>query len=198
MLLEESARLRWRFAVDGEEGFRSRASQYFDEFRSRRRKAINLLTGSGVPRQDAENLFSLPSSVRTATVPSNPARRGRTPIPSIGQMLREMGVAFGFAEPGWLEVAYSLLSQVTHSTPIGLLHTIRVRDGQWHGNEVSPEMLALALDVTCIGSAHMIGHSALILTDSSSEAHSYRRHLATKAAAVHRHARQVHGLDWTA
>jgi hypothetical protein len=106
-----------------------------------------------------------------------------------------MGEAFGFDEPDWLEVAYSLLSQVTHSTPIGLLHTIRVRNGEWRGNEISPEMLALALDVTCLGSASMIGHSALILTNLSSEAHAYRADLSAKAAEVHQHARLVHGLD---
>lgn len=194
MLLEESARLRWRFAVAGEERFRARASQYFDEFRSRRRKAINLLTGSGVSHRDAEHLFALPSNVQVVS-PHDRVAPHRTPLPSIRPMLREMGSAFGFAEPGWLEVAYSLLSQVTHSTPIGLLHTIRRRDGGWHGNEISPEMLALALDVTCLGSAYMIGHSALILTNLSPEAHVYRRALAVKAAEVHQHARLVHGLD---
>jgi hypothetical protein len=47
-----------------------------------------------------------------------------------------------------------MLSQVAHSTPIGLLHTVRFREQTWHGNDVGPEMLGLALDKACLGSAH--------------------------------------------
>jgi hypothetical protein len=50
--------------------------------------------------------------------------RGRTPLPTISSMLKEMGAASD--ESGWLDVAYSLLSQITHSTPIGHLHVVRV------------------------------------------------------------------------
>lgn len=71
-------------------------------------------------------------------------------------------------------MAYSLLSQITHSTPIGHLHTVRFRDGIWHGNELTPEVLGLALDTACLGSAHLIGLSAVILTNMSSEAFQYR------------------------
>ena len=71
-------------------------------------------------------------------------------------------------DPGWLVVAYSLLSQVTHATTLGCLHTVRFGDDEiWHGNELSPELMALSLDVTCIASAYLIGHSLLILTELS-------------------------------
>ena len=108
-------------------------------------------------------------------------------------MLGEMGAPY--PEPGWLQVAYSLLSQITHSSPIGHLHTVRVRDDTWHGNELSPEMLSLALDTACLGSAHLIGRSAVILTDISSEALRYQKHLLREAMIVHDAARVVHGLD---
>jgi hypothetical protein len=104
-------------------------------------------------------------------------------------------IARDACEPGWLEAAYSLLSQITHSTPIGHLHTVRFRDGIWPGNELSPEMLSVALDAACLGSAHLIGISAVLLTDVGGEALQYRQGLVREAAMVHNAARFVHGLD---
>lgn len=145
-----------------------------------------------MPRADAERIFALPRNVCIVT-PNDAIARGRVPLPKISSMLREMGAPY--PEPGWLEVAYSLLSQITHSTPIGHLHTVRFRDGIWHGNELSPEMLSLALDTACLGSAHLIGLSAVILTDMSNEALRYQENLLRETATVHNAARLVHGLD---
>jgi hypothetical protein len=72
---------------------------------------------------------------------------------------------------------------------------VRFYDGVWHGNELSPEMLSLTLDTACLGSAHLIGLSAVLLTDMSSEARQYRENLLREAAKVHNAARLVHGLD---
>jgi hypothetical protein len=192
MLLEEAARLIWRFSVPDDAAFRARAKQYFDEYRARQKKTIDLLAGSGVPRADAERIFARPSNVLTVT-PDDEIDRGRTRLPTISSMLREMGARY--PEPGWLEVAYSLLSQITHSTAIGHLHAVRVREGIWTGNELSPEMLSLALDTACLGSAHLIGKSAMILTNLSSEAFRYHETLLRQADTVHNAARFVHGLD---
>lgn len=191
MLLEEAARLVWRFSVS-EEAFEARAKQFFDEYRARQKKTIDMLAGSGVPRADARRIFARPRSVHIVT-PNEEIAKGRRQLPSISSMLREMGAPY--PEPGWLDVAYSLLSQITHSTPIGHLHTVRFRDGIWHGNELSPEMLSLALDTACLGSAHLIGLSAVILTDAGSAARRYREDLLREASNVHIAARMVHGLD---
>lgn len=126
MLLEEAARLIWRFSVPDEGTFKSRAKQFFDEFRARQKKTVDMLVGSGVSRADAQRIFARPRNVQNVT-PIDEIAKGRTRLPSINSMLREMGAPF--PEPGWLEVAYSLLSQITHSTPIGHLHTVRCRDG---------------------------------------------------------------------
>lgn len=192
MLLEEAARLLWRFSVPDPEEFKARARQYFNEYRFRRRKAVNALINGGVPRADAQRIFALPGNVRIDT-PLDEIARGRTPIPTISSMLKEMGAASD--EPGWLDAAYSLLSQITHSTPIGHLHVVRVHEGNWSGNELSPEMLALALDTACLGSAHLIGISTLLLTDMSHEALQYRERLLRAAGGVHNAARMVHFLD---
>lgn len=75
------------------------------------------------------------------------------------------------------------------------MHTMRVRDGVWHGGELTPEMLALALDTACLASAHLIGLSALVLTNMSGEAQLYHQGLKRRAGRVHRAAQLVHGLD---
>ena len=155
-------------------------------------KTIDILAGSGVARADAERIFELPSNVQVVP-PHHDIARGREPLPSVSSLLRAMGEPF--EEPGWLDVAYSLLSQITHSTPIGHMHTMRVRDGIWHGGELTPEMLALTLDTACLASAHLIGLSTMVLTNMSSEAQAYREGLLRLAGRVHRAAQLVHGLD---
>jgi hypothetical protein len=130
MLLEEAARLLWRFSIPREAGFKARAKQYFDEYRARRKKTIDMLVGSGVARADAERIVELPSNVQVVT-PHDEIAKGRERLPSISSLLRAMGKPY--EEPGWLDVAYSLLSQITHSTPIGHMHTMRVRYGIWPG-----------------------------------------------------------------
>lgn len=192
MLLEEAARMVWRFSVPGEAEFMARAKQYFDEYRARRKKTIDMLVSSGVPRAEAERIFELPSNVQVVT-PHDEIAKGRKPLPSISSSLRAMGEPF--EEPGWLDVAYSLLSQITHSTPIGHMHTMRVRDDVWHGGELTPEMLALALDTACLASAHLIGLSAMVLMNMSGEAQLYYQGLKRRAGRVHRAAQLVHGLD---
>ena len=70
----------------------------------------------------AERMFNLPANVLVMT-PLDDIARGREPLPSISSLLR--GMSDFFEEPGWLDVAYSLLSQITHSTAIGQMHTVR-------------------------------------------------------------------------
>lgn len=192
MLLEEAARLHWRFSVTEDE-FAARATQYFDEFRYRRNKTTKLLIGNGVGKRDAERLFELPSRV-VAPLPKPPTK-GRKPIPTTASLIDEFGAATQARDPGWLRVAYSLLSQVTHATSLGSLHTIYFgEDEKWYINELTPEMLALSLDVACIASGYLIGHSSLILTEISSDGISFRNGLRLAASRVHAAARDVHGL----
>lgn len=194
MLLEEAARLRWRFSMTDEKAFAARATQYFDEFRAHQRMTINKLRGNGVPAEAANRLFKLPSFVQSP--PAKPPMKNRKKIPHLRTLLREFGQATQPRDPGWVVVAYSLLSQVTHATTLGCLHTVRYDDDDdiWHGNELSPELLALSLDVACIGGAYLIGHSALVLTELSDAAKRFRSSLLDGASRVHHEARYIHGL----
>lgn len=192
MLLEEAARHAWRYQDGNPTKFTARATQYFDEYRQKQKKTIDILAGNGVPLKDAKALFALPANVKTPTVPRR-VRKNREKLPSIAAMLADLGEPF--AEPGWLQVAYSLLSQVTHATPVGLMHSLRWNGETWAGNELSPEMLGLALDVACLSSAVLIGYSAVILTGGTPSAIEYRSALGASAMSVHRAGQLVHGLD---
>ena len=191
-LLEEAARTHWRYSA-GQTLFEARATQFFDEFRARRIKAINRFQSDGIGRQAAEQFFSLPGFVEPSTITLAP-RPGRQPIPSVTSMIRDLGV--GFAEPGWLVVAYAILSQATHATPLGLLQGLNVSSrGTLGQGSLTPQMLALSLDVACLAGAVTLGVAALALTDVSDEARDYRLRLSAAAANVHDRARLVHGLD---
>lgn len=190
MLLEEAARFRWLTSETRENEFMARSKRYFDEFRSRKKKTISLLTSNGVPTPVARKLLELPSNVFEG--PDDVAKN-RERFPSIEDMLLVLGEPY--SEPGWLSVAYSLLSQVTHSTPIGVLHLLTNREETVHLGEATPEMLGLALDVACLSSAHLLGLGAVFLTHGSPEAVAYSNELHRLAMGVHNAARWVHGLD---
>ncbi|WP_203754608.1 hypothetical protein [Cellulomonas chitinilytica] len=190
-LLEEAARLHWRYSVQGDEALMARAKQYFDEHRYRQRKTIRTLAGHGIKSADAARLFNLPSHV--VTPPGvNDIAKNRLPVPSLASMLRSFSA--DAEKPGWLEAAYALLSQVTHATPLGHLHCLRYRD-EWEPNELSSEMFALALDVTALGSAHLVSTMGLMLNDVSPAAQANVVPLRAGAVAVHLAARRIHGLD---
>ena len=72
------------------------------------------MVGAGLPGPTVARHFDAPPNV-TFLTPADQPSKGRTPIPTIGAMLPDLGAPF--PEPGWLELAYSLLSQVVHSTP---------------------------------------------------------------------------------
>ncbi|SCE61079.1 hypothetical protein GA0115253_109028 [Streptomyces sp. Termitarium-T10T-6] len=191
MLLEEAARFTWLAQdVEDEEAFAQRSTRYFDEFRARKKKTIALFSSNGVARTAAARLFEPPGNVVAGP---EAVSKGRQPLPSIDEMLLQLGAPY--PEPGWLPVAYSLLSQVTHSTPVGLVHMARYREDTLSAHDISPEMLALALDVACLGSARLLGMSGLILTHGSDEARQYAFGLEKHALAVHDAARLVHWLD---
>ena len=192
-LLEEAARTHWRFTEPDENAFRQRATQFFDEFRARRIKTINLLIGGGVPRSAAEDFLALPSYVDPSTI-SSTITPGRVPIPSITEMLHQLSAQY--PEPGWMTVAYSLLSQATHATPLGDLHLIGVDDrGMLSGGTISNEILGLSVDTACTSSAVILGLSALLFSEGSQDAVEYRNRLTIAGLKVHDAARLVHGLD---
>ncbi|MFJ7593426.1 DUF4259 domain-containing protein [Streptomyces sp. NPDC097617] len=163
MLLEEAGRSAWLTQdPQNKDAFVQRSAQYFNEFRAKKKSTIAAFAGNGVALAAATRLLKMPDHVIEGP---ETITKGRTRLPSVDKMLLLMGA--NFPEPGWLSAAYSLLSQVTHSTPIGLMHMTSYRDHVLTAGAISPEMLALALDVACLGSATLIGGSGLMLTQGS-------------------------------
>lgn len=191
-LLEEAARLHWRYSVSGEDAIKARAKQYFDEYRHRQRKTIHTLAGHGIKKSVAMKLLEFPSNVLLPPGVDTIAKN-RQPIPTVAAMLRSFSEQD--EEPRWLEAAYALLSQVTHPTPLGYLHCLRYVDEAWLPNELSSEMLALTLDVASLGSAHCVSITGLMLNDLSPAAKANVARLRAAAHAVHLAARRIHGLD---
>jgi len=192
MLLEEAARHYWRTNTTSTVEYEARATRYFDEYRARAKKTVDLLAGNGVPRKDALRIMDLPNNANVVGHTTS-VTKGRVPTPTIASMLRDLGT--DFPEPGWFEVAYSFLSQTTHATPLGYLHSVRFTDGTWQANAMSPEMLGLALDVACLSSARLISHSVLVFSNLTQDSKDYRIALFRAAMKVHSSARLLHGLD---
>ncbi|GGB31673.1 hypothetical protein GCM10011492_22900 [Flexivirga endophytica] len=194
-LLEEAARMNWRYNDPGLAP--ARAKQYFDEHRFMERKTIRTLAGRGINKKDALRLFSMPANV---LVPpgADAIAKNREPLPSTASMLRNLGA--GANDPGWFETAYGLLSQITHATPLGMLHNVRYiegdsGEGQWVPNQLSGEMMALTLDVAALAGAQLVGTGGALMSDLSQDAKEIYFRLHAVAAEIHRRARLIHGLD---
>lgn len=94
-----------------ESAFKTRAKQFFDEYRAREKRRGDTLTGSGVLRTDALRIFARPGNV--LMVHPDDESQGES-APALHRQ-DAPGDGSPYPEPGWLEVAYSLLSQITHS-----------------------------------------------------------------------------------
>lgn len=192
LVLEEAARTAWRYADPDPAMFEKRAVQYFDEYRARQKRTIGQLVGRGVRATAAAAFFEMPSYVDTsrATVTISP---GREPLPDVASMVRQM--SHELSDNSWLELAYSLLSQVTHTTPLGLLHSARFQHGRIIIGGTSREMTALSLDVLCLAGARILGVTGMFLRNLDVPSKEWRDALMRQAAIVHDAARRVHGLD---
>ena len=190
MLLEEAARFHWIGSMPAKGEIDDRVARFHDDLRARRAKAIAAFSSHGVPHAKVMQFFSLPSQV-VVRLSGNEHQKPREPLPSVREMLIEMSA--DAPERGWLDIAYSILSQVMHSTPVGHLHFLRSQRGNF--GEITPEIAGLALDVTCLGSAILLGMTTMMLMDNSDEAYRYALGLHRLSVDVHNFGRLAHGLD---
>jgi hypothetical protein len=103
----------------------------------------------------------------------------------------------------WTRLAYSLLSQATHHTPMGALHTVELEGSTVVSGSVSPQFEALSLDAGCLGAVWLwTGLAPLLIgapTIDGDEFDPYRyREWAERVRAayrqVHAAAAPLHGL----
>ncbi|WP_142057746.1 hypothetical protein [Pseudarthrobacter sp. B4EP4b] len=153
LLLELGARIAWQTHRLSVQEIENRYIAVMDDATYRKKSMIDQLQNRGVAPEISERLF-YPLGRGNFAVDNMRTPNGtkRPSLASPAEQLRTLDI--GFAEPGWVELAYKLLSNGVHATPLGMLHTISgyydsVPASQW----CSPEMMALALDTACLGAA---------------------------------------------
>lgn len=197
MLLEEAGRTWWFGDAYGDDDeLRRRYVAIADEETARRARLRKRLSGhGGVARPAVAALLDPLPSERVPSLDTRRTAKGQTPpvVPSPTALMREF--SRDHAEPGWTVLAYGLLSQITHATPLGLIHCCDDEDGT--GRRLSPEMTALAVDAVCLGAAATLPSSAAVfsLAGGLDDVTAWTRELRMAAAAVHDAARPVHFLD---
>ena len=173
MLLEAAGRAMWMSAPG--EGSVSTAELWrryvavADDETARRATLRRALAADGVSSEVVSKLLEpLPKGqVQSVDRRRTPAHE-RSPrlSPPFEQMLL---LGQGFPEEGWLDLAYSLLSQIAHSTGLGLLHCL-ARESSGGERALSEEMLALAADVACLGAARAVAPLARLICYQQSTA----------------------------
>ena len=106
-----------------------------------------------------------------------------------------LSLGAGFPETGWFDLAYSLLSQVAHGTPLGMLHATSRQNGD--ALAMSYEMCALVADAACIGVTQVLGPFGMVLghVNGLEDVREWLHELNECAAKVHRAAQPLHFLD---
>jgi hypothetical protein len=192
MLLEAGARATWTFN-DGQK-VEGRYALIRNEGTHKRAALRQKLRSQGVPDHVIDALLS-PLSKQLAPdhdkVRTLPAGTPDKQPPPIEQLLR---LGMGFAEEGWLALAYSLLSQVTHLTPLGVLHATARETPLGPG--LSHEMTALAVDVAVLGViTSALPHAHLVAAEAGRDIRDWDRSMRVAAAKIHNAARLLHFLD---
>lgn len=163
MLLEQGSELSWRSADSSDEELLSRYVAVMNDATDRK-KALEqrLLTRTSSTKAVEELLYPLGRkghAVDTRRTPANEAP-SRPPSPSVHLNALELGLS----EPSWGALAYKLLTQAAHATPLGLLHSVARVDPETGNAALSHEMTALSIDTACIGAALTFRSLAPLIT----------------------------------
>jgi hypothetical protein len=153
-----------------------------------------LLDAGTTPTSVAKLLDTLPASPPLAIDRRRTPAHLRAPRPE-RPAVQLVQLGSDAAEEHWYEVAYSLLSQVVHATPLGEMHLqARVRGDV---RQLSHEMTALSADVACLSTAALVGPLAGLLahTYGLGDVAAWSGDLYEAAGQVHAIARLVHFLD---
>ena len=151
MLLEQGSELAWRTADTADAELASRYAMVMDDATDRKKSLEQKLLSRTSSRLGVEKLlYPLgrgPFAVDHRRSPQN--QKSRPPAPGV----HLDALNLGDAEPNWGGLAYKLLTQVAHATPLGVLHVV-ARQIPGSGNPaLSHEMAALTIDAACIGAA---------------------------------------------
>lgn len=201
-LVEEAA--RWDWSLDGQlsedEKVRRGNGLMLDMKRSRRR-ILRAASNAGLTPA-AVRAFVEPNGFDVLDLTSGSA--GGEPVPMSPTAALSAIRTRGRETSGWLVTAYSALSQVTHQTPLGVMHAFESDGTNAAAGPLSGPMEALAIDTACTAAARLLWCLGPLLVggrrgrdeaifDPPAYA-SWREESAALAAEVHRLAAPVHGV----
>jgi len=151
MLLEQGSELSWRFSDPSDSELLKRYQSHMDDATDRK-KALESSLRTRTSSVDAIERLLYPRGRGNFAIDNRrmPNSQPAT-IPSPQKHLSELDM--GDAEPYWFELAYKLLTQAAHATPLGLLHAVARLDRETGQPTLSHEMTALSIDAACIGAA---------------------------------------------
>ncbi|SDQ03696.1 hypothetical protein [Arthrobacter crystallopoietes] len=194
MLLEQGSELAWRFSDSSDSELVKRYQAHMDDATDRKKALENRLRTRTSSAAAIEKLlyprgrgsFAIDTRRMPDSQPAEP--------PSPQEHLNELSL--GVAEPNWGELAYKLLTQAAHATPLGVLHSVARIDRSSGQPSLSHEMTALSLDTACIGAALVMrGLSPLITNQAGLPSPlDWLLELFQAAGDVHNNAQRIHCL----
>lgn len=195
MLLEQGSELSWRSADPSDEELLARYVAVMDDATDRK-KALEqkLLTRTSSTRAVEELLYPLGRNGFAV----DRRRRSANDVPNRppSPKMHLNALALGVAEPNWGDLAYKLLTQAAHATPLGLLHSVARLDPSTGNPALSHEMTALSIDTACIGSALTFQSLAplIALQAGLPSPREWLKELFEAVVDVHRDAQLIHFL----
>lgn len=195
MLLEQGSEISWRFADTSDEELRARYVAHMDDATVRKQKLEQRLL-LRTPSAAAVEVLLYPRGRKEFAVDrrrsSASQKPPRPPAPNLHLNALELGVS----EPNWGPLAYKLLTQAVHATPLGLLHSVARTDTETGNPALSHEMTALSIDTACIGSALTFRALAPLICRQAGLPlpRPWLRQLFSAAANVHWRAQKLHFL----
>lgn len=201
-VVEEAARWDWSLDVQLSEDEKvRRANGLLLDMKRSRRRILRAASSAGVT----------PTSVRTFVEPNGfdvldlaSGSDGGEPVPMSPTTALSSIRTRGREASGWLVTAYSVLSQVTHQTPLGVMHAFESDGTNAAAGPLSGPMEALAIDTACTAAARLLwclgpllmgglrGRDGAVFDPPAY--YAWREESAALAAEVHRLAAPVHGV----
>jgi len=201
-LVEEAARWEWALNGSDEDTQLGRANGLWRDLVHSRRRIERAITKDGLGAV-ACRPFTRPGGFDVADLAVGSGHGDLVPD-AVTTALEAIRPAADGEPRAWLAPAYSLLSQITHHTPVGVMHA-QARDGDdISSGALTPIMESLVVDCAATGAAVLFRHLGVLLigsTISDSEERfdpdRYRTWVASleaTAGEIHQLAAPIHGL----
>jgi hypothetical protein len=201
-LVEEAARWDWALAVQLSEDENARRGDGLKLDMKRSRRRILRAADSAGRSNQSVRAFVEPNGFDVLDLISGSAGGEPVPVSPTDALLAIR--TRGGETSSWLVTAYSVLSQITHQTPLGVIHAIRSDGTDAAAGPLSGPMEALAIDTACTAAARLLwclgpilmgglrGRDGAIFDPAAY--YAWREESTVLAAEVHQLAAPVHGV----